>query len=87
LPSRSSGGGWGEPRWRRCSSWFDDWVGLREWMVFVGGMVRGLLITDPGATSERPTDDVDAIVRIASRIEIHRLAAELPPENRARTNS
>ena len=50
---------------------------LRERLVFVGGMVRGLLITDPGAASERPTDDVDAIVRIASRVELHRLAADL----------
>ena len=28
---------------------------LRERVVFVGGVVRGLLLTDPAAASERPT--------------------------------
>jgi hypothetical protein len=50
---------------------------LRERMVFVGGMVRALLITDTGAASERPTDDVDAIVHVTSRVELHRLGEEL----------
>jgi hypothetical protein len=50
---------------------------LRDRMVFVGGIVRGLLITDPGAASNRPTDDVDAIVDLASTLEFHRLGAEL----------
>lgn len=35
---------------------------LTEDTVFVGGMIRGLLITDPAAGAARPTDDVDLIV-------------------------
>lgn len=50
---------------------------LRERMVFVGGTVRGLLITDAGAAAERPTDDVDAIISVASQVEFHRVGAEL----------
>lgn len=40
---------------------------LRDEVVFVGGSVREILITDRGAPPERPTDDVDAIVEVASR--------------------
>ena len=36
---------------------------LREALVFVGGAVVGLLITDPAAPSVRPTEDVDLIVQ------------------------
>jgi predicted nucleotidyltransferase len=50
---------------------------LRERVVFVGGAVRGLLITDPGAAPERATDDVDVIVELTSRAEFHRLGADL----------
>ena len=39
---------------------------LRERVVFVGGMIRGLLVTDPAATPPRPTDDVDLIVDVPS---------------------
>jgi hypothetical protein len=39
---------------------------LTEKTVFVGGMIRGLLITDPAAGAARPTDDVDLIVDVAS---------------------
>jgi hypothetical protein len=39
---------------------------LKEKTVFVGGMIRGLLITDPAAGAARPTDDVDLIVDVAS---------------------
>jgi hypothetical protein len=35
-------------------------------LVFVGGSVTGLLITDEAAASPRPTLDVDAIAEIAS---------------------
>jgi predicted nucleotidyltransferase len=38
---------------------------LRDDMVFVGGAVTGLLITDPGQPSIRPTEDVDLIVHAA----------------------
>ena len=37
--------------------------GLREQMVFVGGAVAGLLVSDPLADTVRATVDVDAVVR------------------------
>ncbi|GAP33556.1 hypothetical protein ISF6_0002 [Piscinibacter sakaiensis] len=40
-------------------------------MVFVGGAVAGLLVTDPLADSVRATHDVDAVVN-ASRASFHR---------------
>lgn len=40
---------------------------LRERMVFVGGAVAGLLITDPGQPAIRPTEDIDLIVHAAVR--------------------
>jgi hypothetical protein len=50
---------------------------LRDRVVFVGGAVRGLLVTDSAADAERPTDDVDLIVEVASSREYQRLGAEL----------
>jgi predicted nucleotidyltransferase len=50
---------------------------LRDRVVFVGGMVRGLLITDAGAAPDRPTDDVDLIVELTSTAAYHRLAVKL----------
>ena len=50
---------------------------LRSRVVFVGGSVRGLLITDEAAPPERPTDDVDGIVSISTRGEYYRFADEL----------
>ena len=50
---------------------------LRKRVVFVGGSVRGLLITDEAAAPERPTDDVDGIVSISSRLEYYQFADEL----------
>lgn len=44
---------------------------LREQVVFVGGAVAGLLITDPLADSVRATRDVDAVVN-ANRSMFHR---------------
>ena len=38
---------------------------LREQVVFVGGAVAGLLITDPAAEIVRATRDVDALVSTA----------------------
>jgi hypothetical protein len=35
-------------------------------MVFLGGCATGLLITDPVAPPIRETQDVDAIVQVAS---------------------
>ena len=42
---------------------------LLEEIVFVGGCVTGLLITDPAAAPVRPTVDVDAIIEISSYAE------------------
>ena len=39
---------------------------LRERMTFVGGCATGLLITDPGASPVRATQDVDAVVAVVS---------------------
>lgn len=39
---------------------------LLDQIVFVGGSVTGLLVTDPAAAPVRPTLDVDAIVALAS---------------------
>jgi len=47
--------------------------GLREDLVFVGGAVTGLLITDPGQPSIRPTEDVDLIVHAAVRSDYQRV--------------
>lgn len=40
---------------------------LRDALVFVGGAVAGLLITDPAHPAIRPTRDVDLIVRVVTR--------------------
>src|SRR5438105_2359864 len=39
---------------------------LRDDLVFLGGSVASLLLTDPASTRIRPTDDVDLIVNVAS---------------------
>lgn len=51
--------------------------GLREELVFVGGAVTGLLITDPGQPNIRPTEDVDLIVEAAVRADYHHVEAAL----------
>lgn len=45
---------------------------LREQVVFVGGAVAGLLVTDPLAAPVRATRDVDAVVN-ANRVLFHRI--------------
>lgn len=40
---------------------------LNEELVYVGGVVTGLLITDPAAPEIRATNDVDCIVEVATR--------------------
>lgn len=45
---------------------------LREQVVFVGGAVAGLLVTDPLADPVRATRDVDAVVN-ASRTMFYRI--------------
>jgi hypothetical protein len=46
-------------------------------MVFTGGCVVGLLITDEAAPDVRPTDDVDVIVELVSRREYYQLEDKL----------
>jgi hypothetical protein len=49
---------------------------LRE-LVFVGGAVAGLLITDPAMPSIRPTEDVDLICEALALRDYHRVEAAL----------
>lgn len=44
---------------------------LRERLVFVGGCATGLLLTNPAAADVRPTEDVDAIIEVASLAGYH----------------
>jgi predicted nucleotidyltransferase len=50
---------------------------LRDRVVFVGGCVTGLLITNTVVTDVRSTEDVDAIIEIASLVGYHALRPEL----------
>lgn len=50
---------------------------LREELVFVGGQVGELLVTDPAAVRVRPTDDVDVICEVATQSAYDRLAERL----------
>lgn len=50
---------------------------LRGQMVFVGGAVTGLLISDPGQPAIRPTEDVDLIVRAVARGDYQRIEQAL----------
>jgi hypothetical protein len=46
-------------------------------LVFLGGSVVGLLITDPGSEPVRATEDVDVIVEVTSRLQYERLTQRL----------
>ncbi len=50
---------------------------LLDQVVFVGGAIVGLLITDPAAPDVRPTDDVDVIVEVATYGQYAKLQAQL----------
>lgn len=50
---------------------------LCDQVVFVGGCATGLLLDDAGLMDVRPTEDVDAIVEVASLAGYHRLADQL----------
>jgi len=50
---------------------------LSDEMIFVGGCVTGLLITDSAAPPIRVTRDVDAIVQVVSRVEYYQLSEKL----------
>lgn len=46
---------------------------LRRQLVFVGGAMTGLLVTDPGQPFIRPTDDVDLICEALVPADYHRV--------------
>lgn len=46
---------------------------LRERLVFIGGAVAGLLITDPAMPAIRPTEDVDLIFEAFGLADYHAL--------------
>ncbi len=50
---------------------------LREEMVFVGGAVAGLLITDPATPAIRPTEDVDLVCQAVMLADYHRIETAL----------
>jgi hypothetical protein len=50
---------------------------LVDEMVFLGGCATGLLVTDPAADPIRTTDDVDAIVDVATRAQYYQLSERL----------
>ncbi len=57
-------------------------------LVFVGGQVAELLVTDPAAVRVRPTDDVDVVVPVTTRTAYHALQQRLmalgfTPDHRA----
>jgi hypothetical protein len=50
---------------------------LVDRMVFLGGCVTALLLTDPAAPEVRPTQDVDVITEVGSLTDYYRLAEGL----------
>ena len=50
---------------------------VKQHVVFVGGMVRTLLVTDPAAASPRPTHDVDMVLDVDSLTELQSFNARL----------
>ena len=46
-------------------------------LVFVGGQVAELLVTEPAAVRVRPTDDVDVVVPVTTRTAYHALQMRL----------
>lgn len=50
---------------------------LREQLVFVGGAIAGVLITDPAMPEIRPTQDVDVVCSVAGRGDYHQLGMQL----------
>jgi predicted nucleotidyltransferase len=50
---------------------------LKDKVAFVGGATAGLYVTDSAAPEPRPTEDVDCIIEIYSRIDYHQLEEQL----------
>ena len=49
---------------------------LLQQLVFVGGAVAGLLITDPAMPEIRPTQDVDVTCRVIARADYQQLGMQ-----------
>jgi hypothetical protein len=47
---------------------------LRDEVVFVGGAIVDLLVTDPAAPRPRFTDDVDVVVEVTTQVEWYALS-------------
>ncbi len=52
---------------------------LNEEVVFVGGAVAELYASDPAASDIRPTQDVDCVIELSTRIEHSRFAHDTSP--------
>lgn len=50
---------------------------LLDQVVFLGGCVTGLLLTDQASPPVRPTTDVDVMAEIASRVDYYQFAEQL----------
>lgn len=50
---------------------------LRDKLVFIGGAVVGLLITDPAMPAIRPTEDVDLVTHVVALKDFHAIEREL----------
>ncbi len=50
---------------------------LREHVTFLGGAVMTLLVSDPAAPEVRATEDVDVVVKMATRAAYYRMEEEL----------
>ncbi|HAH30792.1 MAG TPA: hypothetical protein DCL44_00580 [Elusimicrobia bacterium] len=50
---------------------------LKDKVVFVGGSTVSLYLTDPGAATVRPTEDVDCVTQVLTRTQYYKLEAEL----------
>jgi len=66
-----------DPNFARLAFAADRLAPLLDRIVFVGGCITGLLITDAAAAPVRPTIDVDAIVSTASYPEYAALESEI----------
>ncbi|OGS11972.1 MAG: hypothetical protein A2234_10275 [Elusimicrobia bacterium RIFOXYA2_FULL_58_8] len=50
---------------------------LKDKVVFVGGSTVSLYLTDPGASTVRPTEDVDCVTQVLTRGQYYKLEQEL----------
>ena len=60
---------------------------LADELVFVGGRVAELLVTDPAGTRVRPTDDSDAVVEVTGRVGYYRFGERLKEQGFAEDTS